>query len=159
MKPLRIGEKLVNCLLIMFSAAFCIIVLYKYVIRRTSPAFSIDIAAVSVTSMNREPIRLSEMAGDSREAYMLFFKLNDCYSCIAKGIEDIQNLSAAGLNAVSIVIHDSLDDIQGFAGTFPKTVFFQLTTASQYMHVRSLIFPVIAKVKNNKVVSYRYVTP
>ena len=160
MKRIKISENLVNYLLVVFSIVLIIVVLFKFVIKKGNPSnFSMDVAAITITSLDRAQIKLIDLVKNKSDTYILVFKLNDCYSCIAKGIEDIQNLHTSGHEYVSIVIHDSLYDIQGFAETFPKVVFYQMTTADQYEHIRSPIFPVVVKLKNDKVVTYKYVTP
>lgn len=151
---------MVNCLLVVISIVLIIVVVFKFVINKSdSSNYSMDVGAITITSMDGEPKKLMDIALYNGDTYVLVFKLNDCYSCIAKGIEDIQNLHASGSVYISIVIHDSLNDVRGFAETFPNVVFHQMTTVDQYEHIRSPIFPVIVKMKNNKVSSYNFVTP
>lgn len=99
------------------------------------------------------------MIKHKKEIYILLLKLNDCYTCVAKGLADIQNLSRSGSNYICIIVHDSLDDIKGFAETFPEIIFHQIKTKGQYENIRCLYFPVIAKLNNKRIVNYRFITP
>ncbi len=99
------------------------------------------------------------MIKNKKEIYILLFKLNDCYTCVAKGLADIQNLSRSGSNYICIIVHDSPDDIKGFAETFPEIIFHQITTKGQYENIRCPYFPVIAKLNNKKIVNYRFIIP
>jgi len=159
MKHIRIREKIVNYLLILSLIVLALGVGVKVTRKNQRLDFSMDIETISVTNMEGELLRLIDLARQSKETYFFIFRLHDCYSCIAKGIGDIENLKTTGCNCAAIAVHDSLDEVKGFATMFSDVTFYQMTISDQYRHIHSPILPVMVKFKDGRLVSHLFITP
>jgi|YelNatPaOPRAMG01_1025707.scaffolds.fasta_scaffold09448_8 hypothetical protein len=154
-----ISEKTINYLLVILAIILLLIVIFRFISKDNKASFSINVNKIKISSLDGNQIKLIDILRNKKDTYILLFKLNDCYTCIAKGIADIQNLSKSGSDYICIVIHDSLNDIKNFAETFPEINFHQITTKEQYENIHSLYFPVIANFKNKRLINYRFITP
>lgn len=159
MKPILINKVLLNCLLALCSIVLSFAVIFKLIVKSHNSAdFNIRMEEIKITNMEGGSEDLIDLAAEKSETYILIMRLNDCYSCVAKGIEDIKSLYSSGYGYVVIAAHDSLDEVRGFAGIFSDVKFYQLSVADLYQSIRSPMLPVMAKVKNGRVVGHRFIT-
>ncbi|MBC7361466.1 MAG: hypothetical protein H5U06_04185 [Candidatus Aminicenantes bacterium] len=153
-----LSEKTLDYLIIIFSALLVCVFIFRFIIKDNQKSFSINVAKITISRLDGTQIKLVDMVKNKDEAYILLFRLNDCYSCITKGLSDLQNLSKSGYECIAIVIHDCLPDVKGFAEMFSGISFHQLTIKEQYEYIHSPYFPVILSLKNKRVVNYRFIT-
>jgi len=69
------------------------------------------------------------------------------------------HLRASGKACIRLIIHDRLDEVNGFTANYDYPAFFMITRVAFYDHIKSPITPVLVKIQNNKVENYRYFTP
>lgn len=154
-----VSEKAIDYLLLILSIVLILIVISKFIIKDNKAPFSMNVNRITISSLDGTHIRLADMLTNKGDIYVLVFRLNDCYTCLAKGIADMQDLSRSGSDYICLVIHDNLEDIKGFAQIFPEINFHQITTKEQYENIRSPYFPIIVMLRNKKVINYRFITP
>ena len=158
MKTILINKILLNCLIALCSIVLSVAVIFKFIVKSDKSAdFFIHIEKIKITNMEGESVDLIDLVAENSETYILIMRLNDCYSCIAKGIEDIKSLHLSGHGYVVIAAHDSLDEVRGLTGIFSDVRFYQLSVAEQYQFIHSPMLPVLVKIKNGRVVAHRMI--
>lgn len=145
----------IACFIIASIAVF----LYKFVFddKQQGMDFRVDeLERISVVSLDHEQIKLVDMIKGSG-TYVLLLDMNDCYTCIHKGIEDLKQLKKSGENCLVLVIHDNTEDVKGWAGTFDFKPFYIIEKATFYRHIHCPSTPVIAMFKEGNLFKYRYI--
>ena len=93
------------------------------------------------------------------ETYCLIFELDNCNTCIYKGIDDLNRLKKDGLDTIAIIVHDSIEDINGWSKHYDYSSFYMLKKSEFYKNITSSILPVFIKIKKGKVMNYRFIIP
>lgn len=150
---------LLNTALIVLILAIVGVFVFKFLPKphpRESFLFN-NIQQVSVLDLAGNPIKLVDILDSQKETYIMFLELRNCGSCLVAGIEDMIRLKKAGNPAIIIPVHERVDEILGWSGTWEFSPFYMIKTADFYQQLQCAVLPVIVKVKNQKVTGYRYI--
>ncbi|MGD2090612.1 MAG: hypothetical protein PVH61_30850 [Candidatus Aminicenantes bacterium] len=136
-----------------------LLVIFKFVLK-PQESFSIThIDELKVTDLNGTEVKLIDILSTVDEAFCLIFNLNsDCFSCVYKGIEDLKNLKNAGKVCFGLVIHNSIDEVRGWASNYEFSPFLMIKKLDFFDHIKSVSTPVFVKISKDNVESYRYIT-
>jgi hypothetical protein len=118
-----------------------------------------EIQQLKLADLNGNNLNFFYLLSENNETYCLFFELNNCYSCIYKGIEDLKKLKVSGCQTMGIAIHDYINDVEGWSANHEYTPFFVLKKTDFYKHFSCSLLPVLVKFHKGEVNSYRFVTP
>ncbi len=148
-----------NIAIIMMIIAIILLVVFKFVINDNRNDVSLDIEKTNLVDLNGNKIKLSQMLSNDKVTYCLIFDMNDCPSCILKGLNDLSELKKTGLKSMAIVVHNRIDEVSGWSSNYDYSPFYMLNRNKfyEYIHVQST--PVIIKIRNGKVENYRYIFP
>lgn len=138
------------------------IVIFKFVIPKEPQQgiFGIkEYEKITITDLNGAELKLKDLVAKDESTYCLLFEMTNCYSCIFKGIEDLKRLKSAGKTCIALVVHHLIDEVNGWSANHDFTPFFVLKKQDFYEHIHTPLMPVMIKIKNGNVESYRYITP
>ncbi len=151
---------LINSAIIIVLIAIGFTVTVKYIIPKAKGTVAInEINKIMLSDVSGTEIPMRKLIDDKTATYCLIFGFNDCYSCIAKGVEDLKKLKADGYDCLAIMIHDNLDDASGWSATQSYSPFFVLKNSSFYHYFRTPITPVIIRIQHGKVDNYYFLKP
>lgn len=136
--------------------------LFKFVIQKKASQESFQIQGfeeIPVIDLSGNEIKLPRLMAEDQSTYCIMFRITDCFSCVFESIQELIHLRASGKPCIGLIIHDRLDEVNGFTANYEFPAFFMITRVTFYEHIKSPVTPVLVKIKNNKVESYRYFTP
>ena len=102
---------------------------------------------------------MMNLISKDKTSYCLIFDMNDCYSCILKGIDDLKALKGSGMNGFGLAVHDSTDEVAGWSKNYGFSPFFVIKKFNFYNHVHTSITPVLVKFDKGVVENYRFILP
>jgi hypothetical protein len=154
---MKTRDFLLNTAIITLILAVIVVVIFKFFIKPTpQESFKFnDIEQLTVQDLSANPIKLVDILDENKETYVLLLELRDCGSCIYAGIEDMIRLKKAGNPAIIIPVHERVDEIVGWSGSYDFSPFYMMKTAMFYQQIKCATLPVIVKIKNRKVTGYR----
>jgi len=118
-----------------------------------------EIEKVRVVGIDGSNIGFGSLSGTKETVYCMIFELTNCGSCLYQGIEDLKSLKKEGKSCFALVVHDFFDEFKGFSGTHNFSPFYMLKKKDFYEYFSAEYLPVIVKINNGKVESFRYITP
>ena len=148
--------------IVVLLIAVVVVVVFKFVLNRgrQDAAFRINaFENLVLIDMNNNPIKFPDLLDKNKETYCLIFEMTNCYSCIYFGIEDLKKLREAGKDSMAIVVDDRLYEVAGWSEKQEFSPIFMLKKIDFYDHIQSSLLPVLVKIKDGEVKSYRYITP
>ena len=148
--------------IVVLLIAVVVVVVFKFVLNpgRHDAAFRIDsLENLVLIDMNNNSIKFPDLLDKNKETYCLIFEMTNCYSCIYFGIEDLKKLRKAGNDSMAIVVDDRLYEVAGWSEKQEFSPIFMLKKIDFYDHIQSSLLPVLVKIKDGEVKSYRYITP
>lgn len=138
------------------------VALFKFVILKRNPQETFQVKGfeeITVIDLNGSEIKLPQLMAEDQSTYCVMFRITDCFSCVFDSIQELIHLRNSGKACIGLIIHDRLDEVSGFTANYEFPSFFMITRVAFYEHFKSPITPVLVKIQNNKVESYRYFTP
>lgn len=157
---------LMNIILVLAIAGIAAVLIFRFVIPGSGePRLShlrLDAPGkITISDMNGNKTTLLEIMPEKTTFYLMICDMDDCFSCIYKGVGDTKRLSDAGHENAVIVVADKLEDVRGWSTiNFPTySNFYMLDTASFYDHIHTARTPIIAKFERGKVISFRLIEP
>jgi hypothetical protein len=150
--------------IVVLVIAVVVVVFFKFVSgpgrHEHDDSFRIDaLDNLVLTDMNNNSIKFPDLLDKNKETYCLLFEMTNCYSCIYYGIEDLKKLKKAGKACMAIVVDDRLYEVVGWSEKQGFSSIFMLGKVDFYDHIRSPTLPVMVKIKDGEVKSFRYITP
>ncbi|MGE5344114.1 MAG: hypothetical protein ACM3SY_21825 [Candidatus Omnitrophota bacterium] len=138
-----------------------LVIIFRFILPPKNPnAVNIkEFEKVSVIDLNGEQVRLADLAKKDQITYCMIFELTNCFSCIQKGIDDLKTLKKEGKSCIALAVHELIDEVNGFSATVEFAPFFMLKKKDFYEYVTTAHLPVMIKLKNGEVESFRYITP
>ena len=136
-----------------------LVILFKFVLNQKSrESFTIkSIDEINVSDLNGNKIKLASFLEKDNLTYLLIFQLSDCYSCIYIGLNDLKDLQRAGKQCLGIVVHDYLEEVNGWSTHQDFSPFLMLKRLDFFEYVKSAHTPVFVKIVKGKIDSYRYI--
>jgi hypothetical protein len=114
---------------------------------------------ITVIDLSRNELQLADLVSKDLSTYCFLFEMTNCYSCIFQGIEDLKKLKAAGKPCVALAVHHLIDEVAGWSANYDFSPFFMLEKHNFYEHIHTPVMPVMIKIKNGKVETFRYIQP
>lgn len=142
--------------------AIVVVILFKFILpgKSTRGGFAINhFEKVTVLDLGGNQLKLADLVSKNESTYIFILELTNCNSCIYQGMEDLKKLKEAGKPCLSIVSHHLLDEVSGWSTTQDFSPFYMLHKHDFYEHIHSPVMPVLAKIRNGKVESFRYIRP
>ncbi len=118
-----------------------------------------EIEKINILGIDGKEKRFTELLKEDTDTYCMIFDLTDCATCIYKGIADLQALKKEKIPCVAIAVHDSIDDVKGYAGIHDFNPFFMMRKKDFYKYVSVLQLPVIIRFNGTDIKSFRYILP
>ncbi len=151
-------QKILDGAIIMMVLAIVTIITFKFVLP-AKPDLIIDFKKMDLLDLNKNTIVLSDLLNKEETSYCMIFDLNDCFSCINKGIADLKALQEAGHNAIAIAVHQQVDELNGWSKHHDFSPFFMIRRPDFYQHIEVQTTPVIIKIEKNEIKNFRYILP
>ena len=110
------------------------LVVYKFIIKEQNPGlFAVkELSNISVVDLNNNKLALTDLLDKENETYCFLFELTNCYSCILEGLEDLKKIRKAGSFCIAIVVHDLIEEVQGWSNTQDFSPFFMIKKIDFY---------------------------
>ena len=133
-------------------------------VRLADPAFRADASLrkateISVRDLKGETVNLADRLSPRGATWLMFFGLNQCYSCVARGLDDLTLLRKKGEHCLAVAVHGNLDGVNGWLAHESFRPVFVLSRESFLCHVACRSLPVILRLEKGKVTSCRYPAP
>ena len=158
---MKINEKVVNILIVIFVVAIIGIVYLKFVlpiINNNKEKVSVKADYVSLLDMNGKKYLLKDLLSLTRSTYCLVFRLDDCWSCAVKGLNDMNSLRQDSVGGIIVVVHHSFEDVKGWSQNYLKYKIYFLDIKNYFENIKLPMTPVILKFENTKLIDYKYET-
>lgn len=154
-------DTLLSAAIVVVIIGIAVLVMTKFFVFKANPdTFGIDRPdQVDLLDMEENRIRFSSLCKSDLPVFFLMFQINDCYSCIHRGLTDLNSLQSEGMNCFAVVINDSFQDLSGWLSHEAFSPFYMVRRNVFIEHFKSSYLPVLVKMADGRVVSYRYITP
>jgi hypothetical protein len=155
-------DKIYTILILVLSIAIVFVLLYKFVIKRPLVIEGPKIEnpeKITALRLDGSEVNLFGLISEKDECYCLLFELDNCQSCIYKGIVELETLEKEGKNCLGIAIHDWFEEIKGWSQHYKLKTFVVLKKVRYYEYIHSPHLPIIIKFKEGKINSYKYISP
>lgn len=155
-------ERLLDFVVIILALAIVFILFVKFNPLEKNNKFSVsidNIESVKVMDLHSESIKLIDAMNSSEETFCMIFELTNCFSCIVNGIEDVKSLREMGNASIIILVHDNFEDFNGWSISKNINFAYLMNKSDFYKHINVPTLPVILKFKENKLRSFRFITP
>jgi len=136
------------------------VIVFKFVLPGKSQlgGFAVkDLEKIAVMDLSGNKLQLSDLLSKDLSTYCFLFELTGCYSCIFRGIADLKQLKAAGKPCIALAVHHLIDEVAGWSANQDFSPFFMLEKHDFYEYIHTPVMPVMIKIKNGKVESFRYI--
>ncbi len=154
------SDLFLNIAISVLFVAIVVVVLFKYVIRDDSHLFHIEnLNIISVAELDGKVVPLIDLVDKNGDTYCLIFELNNCYSCIVNGLEDLKKLQAAGAKCIAIVVHDYIEEVNGWSKNHDFSHFYIIKKIDFFKTIHSSVLPVVFRIKDGKVKNFKFITP
>jgi len=123
-----------------------------------------DVIVRGVTEMNMrdlagDTVNLATRLSPRGATWLMFFGLDQCYSCVARGLADLTLLRKRGEHCLAVAVHPNLDEVKGWLTHESFRPIFVISRAAFLNHVECRSLPVILRMENGRVTSCAYPTP
>jgi len=112
----------------------------------------------TVTDMDGQALPFAELANGSDDVYFLFLELENCESCLYKGLNDIQALAEAGESAAAVVVNDWQQEVAGWSKHYAFPI-YRLSKSDFYQSFRTDYLPMLTTFRHGEVDGARPITP
>ena len=145
----------------LLAVSIIIVIVLKFIVPiNIGKGFNIrEIEKIKVLDMKGNQVKLVDLFKKDEVTYCLIFELTNCYSCISQGIEDLKSLQKSGKSCIGLVVNNFFMDAAGWFSNNDFSPFAVIRKDDFYENIFSQILPVIVKIKNGEVQSYRYIIP
>ena len=113
---------------------------------------------LSVTDLMGNKVKFQDSWKKGETVYCLLFDLNDCFSCIYRGLEDLKYLKNKGKKCLGIVINDYVEEVKGWAAQYECSPVFLLKRIDFFNHIKCVKTPVFFILEKGNVENFRYIT-
>ena len=136
-----------------------LVIIFKFVIKqKPQESFALNnLDEINVIDLNGNHLKLVDYLGKDEVSYLLIFQLNDCFSCIYRGMNDLKELQQAGKQCLGLAVHDYPEEVSGWSAQQDFSPFLMLKRLDFFEHVRCAHTPVFVKIVKGKIASYRYI--
>ncbi|MBN1196091.1 MAG: hypothetical protein JXA62_01640 [Candidatus Aminicenantes bacterium] len=100
-----------------------------------------------------------DLVSSGSETCCLFFGLNQCYSCIFRGMEDLKLLQQQEKNCFAVAVHDNTKDVRGWLTHESFHPVFVMSRHAFLRHVSCRLLPVIVHMEKSRVTHCAYPAP
>ncbi len=90
------------------------------------------------------------------ETCCLFFGLNQCYSCIFRGMEDLKLLQKQEKNCFAVAVHDNIQDVRGWLTHESFHPVYVMSRDAFLRHATCRSLPVIVRMEKSRVTHCEY---
>ncbi len=148
-----------NIIIGFFIIAITILVVVKFFLKGDKTSFVIeDLNDVEISDFSGKKFNLISLLNKNEETYFLMLEVDNCGSCISKGLSELKSLQKVGKTCIPIVIHDRVNEISGWASNYDFSSFFCISKKTYYEYFKFTYLPVIFSIKNKTVKIIRYIT-
>jgi len=117
------------------------------------------IGEVGMRSLEGQRINLSDRLAPRGASWLMFFGLNHCYSCVARGLADLVLRQKRGQHCLAVAIHSRLKDVQGWVAHESFRPIFVISREAFLGHVECRSLPVILRLEKGRVTHCEYPSP
>jgi hypothetical protein len=148
-----------NGIIVLLLILLAIIIIYKFMLKP-------DLKFVNINDFNRIIYKdfkgmsntMKTLIKDNSNNYFLVFEINDCGSCILKGIEDLKYFANKGYNAIAVIVYDRPEELVGWTKNYSFKRFITIKKEDFYNYFNSQYLPVFFSVSDNKIKNIKYIT-
>ena len=153
-------DLLINVIIIVLVILLTIIVLYKFVLNSNNETFVKieNLNQIIFKDFNEKTNTMKSLLSDKCDNYFLIFEINDCGSCISKGIENLKYFKDRGQNTVAIIIYDRPSELLGWAKNYSFKKFITISKKDFYNYFNCQYLPVFFNISKNRIKSIKYIT-
>ena len=116
---------LLNSGIVIVVISIILLILFKFILN-DKINIGIDINQIKIYNINGDKIQLSDIIPKDGITYCFVFDMNDCNTCILKGIDDLIELKKSGLDCFALAIHHRIDEVSGWSSNYDFTPFFMI---------------------------------
>lgn len=109
-----------------------------------------------LSDLDGNPVCFPDLVSSGGETCCLFFGLNQCYSCIFRGLEDLKLLQQQEKNCFAVAVHDSIGDVRGWLTHESFQPVYVMSWDAFLRHVTCRSLPVIVRLKKSRVTHCKY---
>jgi hypothetical protein len=153
------GEKMKKSEILYFIAmgtlalGIVLVIIFKFVLnQKPQESFTIkNMDEINVIDLSGNRSKLANFLEKDDITYLLIFQLNDCYSCIYRGMKDLKDLQQAGKQCLGLVVHDYTEEVSGWSTQQDFSPFLVLKRLDFFEYVKSAHTPVFVKIVKGKI--------
>lgn len=118
-----------------------------------------SIAEMNIRNLEGETLNLGTRLPPRGVSWLMFFGLDQCYSCVARGLADLTLRRGEGDHCLAVAIHSRPRDVRGWAAHESFRPIFVTSRATFLNHVECRSLPVILRLEKGRVTFCRYPAP
>jgi hypothetical protein len=147
-----------HVLMMAVTSAVIVVIGLRFGSSAPDPVAIGDPAEITVHDMGDKDAQLADILAGTPESYILLLELDNCPTCLYKGMRDIEALVKAGQSAYVVVVDDWQSEVQGWSKHYPDVPVFRMAKDVFYGELRASHLPVLLKLANTELVSHRFIT-
>lgn len=109
-----------------------------------------------LSNLEGSRIFFQDLVSSRGETCYLFFRLNQCYSCIFRGMEDLKLLQQQNKNCFAVAVHDNIKDVRGWLTHESFHPVYVMSRDAFLRHVTCRSLPVIVRMAKSRVTHCEY---
>jgi len=124
-----------------------------------SPALLLgNLEQVTLHDLQEESDTFAELLAKHPDAHVLILELENCASCLYKGMNDLSALVTEGHDGFVVVVNDWQEEVVGWSGNYPQVPFFRMTRSDLYTGMNIPHLPVLLGFEKGSLTSHRFIT-
>jgi len=145
-------------LIAILTIALIMVIYLRFGRELPAPVTLGDPEKIIVHDMSDYDSRLADVLAGVPSAYFLFLELDNCPTCLYKGMRDIEALVDAGEPAFVVVVDDWQSEVEGWSEHYPRVPFFRMAKDVFYSQMQAGHLPVLLKLEGTEITSHRFIT-
>jgi len=156
------SDKSINKLIILVSIAIMVVISAKYILPMVLKGndVSLNFSELTLTNLENQPIPFRNIGTNNKQLAVFIFTLNDCQTCIMKGMADALDIQKKGEKIIYIIVHNNFDEFNSWSDTYAQgSEVYYVNTLDSYKFIKSPHLPVMIFVQKGKVDNFKYIFP
>jgi len=148
-----------NLLIILLSLGVITVALFKFILTAEPGIVRVeDVDHIRLRDTSENTLKLNPLLNGELDNYILLFEMDNCGSCITKGLNELEFFREKGKNCLAIMIHDRPVELAGWADNYEFHPIYFISRSGFYEYFNCQQLPVLFAISGDQVRIIRYFT-
>ena len=148
-----------NLLIILLSLGVITVALFKFILITEPGIVRVeDVDHIRLRDASENTLKLYPLLNGELDNYILLFEMDNCGSCIYKGLKELEFFQKKGNNCIAIMIHDRPSELSGWSDNYDFHPIYFISRSGFYEYFDCQQLPVMFRISGEKIEIIRYFT-